>query len=114
LTTRHSFTGYAVVSTWGHTERGTLTLTRHNDGRWSDGGNDVPFQESDELPAEDWVRPPASVYDRGIKRDIRGVAALREDGVLGAFVLDPASVEWLRRHDPDAIDWLSSDGDRQC
>jgi hypothetical protein len=84
-------------------------LVRRGGGRWYDGANDVPFQESDELPAEEWVRPPSSAYDPGIKRDIRGVAALREDGVLGAFVLDPASVEWLQQHDPDAIDWLADD-----
>jgi hypothetical protein len=101
----HRFTGYRVLTSWGHTERGALRLTRRDDGRWHDGGHDVVFQESDELPAEGWTCPPASIWDRGLKHSVRAVAAVYEDE--GAFVIDSAGVEWLLQHDPAAIDWLA-------
>jgi hypothetical protein len=108
----HRFDGYRVLDSWGRIERGALTLVRRDDGRWHDRGQDVVFQECDGLPAEGWISLPASVWDRGVKHSIRAVAAVYEDD--SAFVIDSAGVEWLQRHDPAAIDWMSNDEGRPC
>jgi hypothetical protein len=100
----HKFHGYWVTNSWGWTERGSAKL-RQRDGLWYDGdGDQVIFQENDDMPAESWLREPTSQFDPGQKANVLAVAVLFNNN--GILVLDASEVHWLTQRDPQAIDWL--------